>query len=327
MPEEITEQPANYDFITENPQPSFTNKLSKRVVDSYEAQSERIIVLPYETVMDIIAGVRDEIANKYPALQKHEIEELLGMYFGAYALDRETLNKTYDPAKQTISAAIQHSQAHGFFYAGLGKANPEYLRKMFDTAVTHDNLSRAADGEGISIQELGIQSELGVMRILHNLKCKVYLPEYSSKGRSNEDEVRKWDVENNCDMVAVRVGTEGNVVFLVNAQGEYYHHGDRSQGFRTQPDVEPELVTNKEFVNLSQTLQQHIRSLNPVFIYRLTVTIPTHPDHLMTLRAAYQEWNGDKVQALRHYCEPSESVEQKVGSSIARFLGPIPVAA
>ena len=199
-------------------------------------------------------------------------------------------------------------------------------------AVTHDNLAHAADAEGISTREFGMQSELAVARIFMNLhkEAKVYLPNYTGNGKSLDDEVRTWDVENGVDFCAVVPSAQGSTMFLTDAKGQYkYPTNDhlRRTGVRVQADVGSHFMTNQEINRLPLSLRQFIDEVDPSMVYKIRVVIPTGAEQLTPLQLAYEEYYGDKLETLRNFAQVGEEVEERVARSIIKLSQPLALAA
>jgi hypothetical protein len=174
-----------------------------------------------------------------------------------------------------------------------------------------------------------MMSELGVMRVMAN-RGKVYLPNYTGNGKSFDDEVRTWDVENGVDMGVVVPTMNGNVVLLVDAKGQALYPKDddlQRTGKRIQADFISEYVTPSAQKKLPVSLQRFINEQDPWLVHRAKVIIPTNAEKLMTMKDAYSEWQGDKQAALAHFAEVSQDVEDRILRSVSGLTVDFPFAA
>jgi hypothetical protein len=173
-----------------------------------------------------------------------------------------------------------------------------------------------------------MKAELGVMRVLAN-RGKVYLPNYSGNGKSLDDELR-WDTEYGIDMGLVVPTELGKVMFLVDAKGQYtYPNGDalHRSGKRIQADFLSEPLSRKNEQNLPLSLRNFIYDQDPLLINRAKIIIPTGEENLMSLKDAYQEWEGDKKETLAHFAEVSQDVEDRILMSVDKLTSDIAIAA
>jgi hypothetical protein len=139
MPEEISQEPEGYSFIRDIGQPAFTSAIAERVIKDPEFTP---IELSTELVRKAIPKIMEDIKKRRPDIRSSTLHQALGLYFGAHMLDKDFIRgdgggNNYG---KILSASIHHTQAHAIYYGGEGKADPEFVNTIFNTAVTHDNI-------------------------------------------------------------------------------------------------------------------------------------------------------------------------------------------
>jgi len=333
MPEEITHEPESYQLVKDIGPPKFTSKLAEAVLIEYEKQNPRSIEIPFERIKSIIPSIEDGLANLYPGIPRHQIEQFKHLYFGPYMLNFETVRGeiTHDLEQKVLSASMQHMLAHSILYASNPNAEESFTKKVFTTAVVHDNIARGmtGKGDGITTNWNGVLAEVGIIRVLQSQKFDVFLPNYTGNGKSVDHEVQTWDVQNGVDLVAVTPSVDRPVAILIDAKGQYKYPKDdylNRQGLRIQADVTANHLSNKDIRSLPYSLQKFLSQIKPEEVYRSKIIIPTGQKHLMSLQDAYLEWEGDSKGALSHFAEVSQEVEDRIAKSLNILTQPISMA-
>lgn len=284
---EITHTPAVYPFIRELNPPHIPNQASR-----IEATAQLTAEVYWKDLQRVIDKVMLSVKKKYPSAAEYNLELIGDLFFAPFRLDLSTLESTDRPDQKELSARIQHNLAHNIFYSSLGKAENDYVERVYDSVATFENIingRNVPNADKIKQFWNGVKSQVAVMRVLHDNGYRLTLPDYTQEPDENGmvQQVYEWDVRNGVDLIAER----GGHVALIDAKGQKNLPKEQTGGGvieRSSVDFvvrSPDLLVNDaQFARLPESMRETIEAFEPVSVKRARIIVPTSTKYLAPLK-------------------------------------------